>query len=137
MLFTNYKNFDFPKSFKGFKIFITPDIKTFRVYQNSRSIEISRSFKENLNGYQKYFLLMYCVKFYKMKDIAKASDAAIDAYKLIGLPENDIFQLLDQINENKKIQKFIQFNILSWLSANKLKLTIYKLLNTFNHVRNT
>ncbi len=134
---TNYKTFDIPYKYKGFKIFRTHDIKTFKIYSNTKVLEFSPAFLGNLNGYQKYFLLMYCVKFYKMKDIAKASDAAIDAYKLIGLPENDIFQLLDQINENKKIQKFIQFNILSWLSANKLKLTIYKLLNTFNHVRNT
>ena len=129
MLFTNYKNFDFPKSFKGFKIFITPDIKTFRVYQNSRSIEISRSFKENLNGYQKYFILIYCVKFYKLKNVEKASNAAIDNYKLNGLPEADILDLLSRINENKKFSKFIHFNILNWLSINKYKQLFYKLLN--------
>jgi len=68
-----------------------------------------------------------------MKDIAKASDAAIDAYKLIGLPEKDIFQLLEQINENKKVQKFIQFTLLGWLSKNKFKQQFYKLKNYFNH----
>jgi len=131
MLFTNYKNFDFPKNFKGFKIFITPDIKTFKIYENSRSIEISRSFKENLNGHEKYFLLLYCVKFSKLKTVEKATNAAINAYKLKGLPEDDILSLLHRINEHKKIQKLVSFYILQWLSINKIKLSFYKFINSF------
>lgn len=135
MIFTNFKNFDFSHKYKGFKIYITPDIKTFKIYQKSKSIEISRNFSENLNGHQKYFLVTYCIKFYKLKDNVKACNASIDVYKRNGLPEHDILELMDRINENKKLQKFISFNIISWLSKNKIKLQFYKLLNFFNHDR--
>ncbi len=129
MIYTDYKNYVFPKGLKGFKIFITPTIQTFKIYSNSRIIEISRSFDDNLNGYQKYFLMVYCMKFYKLKSVEKATYAAFDIYKFNGLPEADILDLLDRINDNKKLQKFVSFYILQWLSLHKIKLSIYKLLN--------
>ena len=73
MFYTNYKNFDFPKNFKGFKISRNPTIKTFRVFENSRNIEYAPNFVQHLNGYQKYFIDLFLTKLYKLKDVGKAT----------------------------------------------------------------
>lgn len=138
MILTNLKNFQIPDKYKGFKTYVNYKVKTFRVFKGEKIIEYHPDFIKNLNGYQKFFLLTWCIKYHKMRDYQRATNAALDAYKLAGCPEADLSDFVDRINENKKFMKLVKFNILAHFTKNKLKKTFinifYSYVNFFKSI---
>jgi len=129
MFQAKYKNFEIPRKYNGFKIYESYSIPTFRVFLNEKIIEFNPVFIKSLNGFQKFFIITWCIKFHKKQNYEAATLSAMNIYKFCGLPEADIISLLDRINQNKKISKFIQYNVLIYISKNKIRNFFYKLIN--------
>ncbi len=131
---TNYSNFQIPYKYKGFKTYVSYKIKTFRVFEDEKVIEYHPDFINNLNGYQRFFILTWCIKFHKMRSYERATQATMAVYKQNGLPEADCIDLLNRINENKQISKFILYNILMFESKNEIKSFFYALIKKIKSI---
>ena len=105
-----FKNFDIPKKHKGFKFSYSNKVNTIKVFQDSRDIQFNPRFTAQLNGYQKYYMVTWAIKFHKTKNFEKATIQAINDYFNNGLPKDDFDKIKFILRKyNSTYQTIINF----------------------------
>ncbi len=105
-----FKNFEIPKKYKGFKFHFSDKVNTIKVYKDSRDIQFNPKFVNMLNGYQKYYMVTWSIKFHKTQNFESATIYAMNDYFNNNLPKEDFEKIKFILRKhNSTFQSILNF----------------------------